>query len=131
MASPNQLNPDFLGPISAAGYRDLEEKGVSITCLETNGTTSVSVFGTTNPFNGVIKGWFSTSKSGIAATLTMYNDAASVGTIAKGTTTGALVGPTGDLSNTTIAKDGSVYIISSSSDAEAAAYVYIAFSLTD
>lgn len=131
MANPNQLNPDFIGPISAAGYRDLEEKGVSITCVETNGTTSVNIFGSTNPFNGVIKGWFSSAKSGLAATITMYNDAASVGTIAKGTTTGGLVGPTGDLSNTTVAKDGSVYIISNSANAEAAAYVYIAFSVTD
>ncbi len=122
MAQPNQNNPTFLGSIFAPAYGDLGGKGTNIVAVTTNGVTAVNVFGTTNPFNGTVTGAFVVAVEGVAANITILNDSLTVATIAKGTTTAALVGAP-SVANATIVKDGTFGIVSDAADGNAVVYI--------
>ena len=122
MAQPNQLNPKF------AVVDSLHGNGVSITCVSTNATTPVILFGNPSVFSGTITGCFLIAKGGTAANITLKsgNAASTVCTIAKGTSTGALVGAS-SLSNTTISGSATIQIVSSGANTEADAYVFVTY----
>ena len=81
---------------------------------DTNGTTPTNVFnvGGAN-FPMTITGYFLISKDTTAGNITLKNFGSTVATIAKGTTSGALVGAT-SLSNTTYYPGNSFTIVSDS-----------------
>jgi len=54
MATPNGLNPTFGGRVGAQGFATLHNKGIGCVVVDTNSTTAVDVFGTTNGFTGTI-----------------------------------------------------------------------------
>ena len=130
MATPNGLNPDFGGSVSATGFDASHAGGVSITAVAITGsacTTSVNVFGSANKFTGVITGVFLSAINTTAANITIATTAGTVATIAKGTSAGVLVGSAA-LANTAIALDGTVTVVSSS--ASGTAYVFITYTVT-
>lgn len=114
--------------MKAVNFADNDEKGINVTPATTTGTTPVTVFTDPNPFSGTITGIYAIATSGTAATITITSDSLTVTTIAKGTTTGALVGGVG-LSNTTITKGGSIAVVSSSAAVDAQAQVFITYSV--
>lgn len=81
----------------------------------TTGTTAVNIFGTGGAnFSFTITGVFLISNDTTAGNISIYNSSATVATIAKGTTAGAMVGAT-SLSNTTYSKGSSFTGLSTSS----------------
>lgn len=71
-----------------------------VIAADTNGTTNVNVFGAGGvPYNLTITGVYLISKDTTAGNITVLRGTSTVATIAKGTTTGALVGAT-SLANT-------------------------------
>jgi len=78
----------------------------------TNGTTTVNVFATTQ-FPITIKGIYLVSNDTTAGNITVKEAGNTVATIAKGTTSGALVGAT-SLSNTSVKQGSSLTVVSSS-----------------
>lgn len=80
----------------------------------TNGTTAVNVFGTKGaPFKGTITGVFVISQDTTAGNITPKVAGSTVVTIAKGTTSGALVGGV-SLANTAFNPGDTVQVVSSS-----------------
>lgn len=102
-----------------------DEVDGSIVVADTNGTTAVSVFGSSGlSYDIVITGVFLISKDTTAGNITVENPAGTtVCTIAKGTSAGALVGAT-SLTNTTVTS-GTNLVVDSSSAGNAS--VFIAF----
>lgn len=121
---PNRLNPSFLGRVEAKGFDAIHGKGVSVTCVSTNGTTNVDVFGTTNGFQGTVTGVFLIAKDTTAANITVVGPEGTYCTIAKGATAGALVGASA-LTYTAINRDGTLQV--DSSVASGQAYVFITY----
>lgn len=80
MAVPNGLNPDFGGRVSALGFEGTHGHGVSVTCVKTNGTTNVNVFGATVGFDGTITGVYmaSTTTTNIIVWLKTYKTIATI-----------------------------------------------------
>ena len=130
----NNLNPEFLGRVRAAGFEGLHNKGVSATCVSTNETTDVNVFGTTNGFEGVVTGVFLWARGGIASTITLKgDDGATIASIAKGTATGVFVGED-TLANTTFNRTGTMIVVgtgTASTAGRADAYVVIFYRVTE
>ncbi len=101
----------------------------STVAANTNGTTAVSVFGSEGlPVAITITGVYLVSQDTTAGNITVENPASTVVcTIAKGTTSGALVGAT-TLSNTSVAA-GTNLVVDSSSAGNAR--VFITFTVTE
>lgn len=82
--------------------------------VQTTGTTAVNVFGSNGaPFALTIGGAFLISQDTTAGNITLKVNGNTVATIAKGTTSGAMVGAV-SLSNTTVAAGDAVTVVSSS-----------------
>lgn len=79
----------------------------------TSGTTPVNVFAATVPFACTITGVYLISKDTTAGNITVADTAGTVATIAKGTTSGAMVGAV-SLANTSVASGDTLTIVSSS-----------------
>lgn len=97
--------------------------GYFTVAADTNGTTAVSVFGSSGLSVAVtITGVFLVSQDTTAGNITVENPASTVVcTIAKGTTSGALVGAT-TLANTTVAA-GTNLVVDSSSAGNARVFI--------
>jgi hypothetical protein len=92
---------------------------------DTNGTTNVNVFGTGGaPFPMTIIGVYLISKDTTAGNITVLRRADTVCTIAKGTTTAAMVGAT-SLSNT-VYRAGDTCQVDSSSAGNATVFITFA-----
>jgi hypothetical protein len=115
MASPNGLNPKFIGQVKANAFEASHGKGVSVTPITLSGTTAVDLFGTTNGFSGVITGLLFVALTGTASTVVVKAGSAgsTVGTITAGSTNGSVTG-TGSLANTTISLTGTMQASSNS-----------------
>jgi hypothetical protein len=80
----------------------------------TTGTTAVNVFGLAGaPFNAIITGVYLIARDTTAGNITIKNNTATVATIAKGTSSGVLVGAV-SLANTTYYTQKPLTIVSSS-----------------
>ncbi len=79
----------------------------------TNGTNSVNVFSIPVTYNLTITGVFITSLDTTAGNITLTNNGTTVCLIAKGTTSGAMVGAT-SLANTSYTAGNSLTLVSSS-----------------
>lgn len=79
----------------------------------TNGATPVNVIAATVPFAATITGIYGISNDTTAGTITIADTAGTVGTFAKGATSGALVGVV-SLANTAVASGDTLTIVSSS-----------------
>ena len=91
---------------NAPGYFDV--------ATSTTGTTAVPVLSITkSKFNLTITGVYLTSKDTTAGNISLYNNGATVATIAKGTVAGAMVGAT-SLLNTSYLAGNSLAVLSSS-----------------
>jgi len=132
MAQPNGLNPSFDGKVKALGFDATHGNGVSVTVKETNGTTLVNIFGTASGFEGTITGIYLVALDATAANITISSPGGTVSTIAKGATTGAVVGGA-TLSNTAITIAGSISMVSSVAGGVAggAARVFITYKVSD
>lgn len=81
--------------------------------VSTNGTSPVDVFGATVPFAGTVTGVFVESLDTTAGNITVADTAGTIATIAKGTSTGAMVGG-GTLANTSFSAGNTFTVVSSS-----------------
>lgn len=79
----------------------------------TNGTTPVNVIAATVPFNATITGVYLISNDTTAGNITLADTAGTVATIAKGTSSGVMVGAV-SLANTAITSGNTLTIVSSS-----------------
>lgn len=94
----------------------------------TTGTSDVNVFGSTNGFAGTITGVYLIAADASTATITIKNNGATVCTIAKGGTSGAMVGAT-SVSNATFTAAGTMGV-SSGNSGLGQAEVFITFTTT-
>ena len=106
---------------------DLVSQGVVV--VETNGTTPVNVFGTTNGFNGSVTLVVATAKDATASNITLKNNPAgtelTIATIAKGTAEGGVVGSSALVASTVaFSSTGTMQIVSSGSGNVRAAIFY-------
>lgn len=91
----------------------------------TNGTTPVNVIAATVPFTCTITGVYLISEDTTAGNITLADTAGTVATIAKGTSSGAMVGAT-SLANTGVTSGNTLTIVSSSTGN---AMVFITFTV--
>lgn len=124
----NLVSGDEIEAGTITGANLTTGKNYSIVAADTNGTTAVSVFGSTGlPVAITITGVFLVSQDTTAGNITVENPASTVVcTIAKGTTLGALVGAT-TLANTSVAA-GTNLVVDSSTAGNAR--VFITFTVT-
>lgn len=113
------------------GITQTGNKGYYIVETTTTGTTAVNVFGTTNGFAGTITGMYLIANDATAATITLNNSGGTVGTIAKGATSGVMLGST-SLSNTAFTAGGTMGVFSSVAGGIAGgqAQVFVTFTTT-
>jgi len=107
---------EFSGPIVSNGGFEIAEgvKTQNVAVAQTNGTTNVSVFGAAGlPTAITITGVFLVALDTTAGNITVENGASTVVTIAKGVTSGALVGGV-TLANTVVAAGTDLQVDSSS-----------------
>ena len=114
-----------IGGGKVTGAKRVEGKSYSIVATETNGTTTVDVFGATNGFDGTITGVYLISKDTTAGTITIATDVGTVATIAKGATAGAMVGAN-SIANTGFTSAGTLTVVS---DSAGEATVFITFTV--
>jgi hypothetical protein len=116
MASPNGLNPKFIGQAKAGSFEATHGKGISSTCITLSGTTASNLFGTTNGFRGVITGLLFSALTGTASTITVKSGltGATVASITAGNANGNVSGPSSGLANTTISLTGTMTATSNS-----------------
>jgi len=118
MATPNGLNPTFGGRVGAQGFATLHNKGIGCVVVDTNSTTAVDVFGTTNGFTGTITGVFVNALGGTGNTITLKgSNGATIATVVESSTAGLLVGPTSALANTAIDLTGTCTVVSNANNA--------------
>lgn len=118
MATPNSVNPFFLGRVKANAYDAEHGKGICTTAVSCNGATEVDVFGTTNGFRGTITGILVSAINATSQTITIKGTHGTVATVTSGTTEGAVTGITTALSSPTYAIDltGTMKVVSGNSD---------------
>jgi hypothetical protein len=116
MAIPNGYNPIVRGKVTALGFDAIHGKGVSITVVDITGSTPVSLFGSTNGFNGVITGLLLMTKGATAATVTVTNEG-TVATLTGASTAGGVVGHSAALGYATLIKKGTP-VVSSNNTAD-------------
>lgn len=105
----------------------IDEVAASVVVAQTNGTSSVSVFGSAGlSFPIVITDIVITSLDTTAGNITVENPASTVvATVAKGTSSGTVVG-SGSLSNTTVSAGTDLIVKSSSAGNARVKIFYIA-----
>lgn len=114
---------DLLPGIKYGQKVNFDEVQGGIIATDTNGTTAVSVFGSSGlSYDITITGVFLISKDTTAGNITVENPAGTtVCTIAKGTSAGALVGAT-SLSSATVSA-GTNLVVDSSSAGNATVFI--------
>lgn len=119
----NLVAGDEIDNATISGANLTTDKGYFTVAADTNGTTAVPVFPTGGaPCALTITGVYLVSQDTTAGNITVENPASTVVcTIAKGATSGALVGAT-TLSNTTVA-EGAVVVVDSSSAGNARVFI--------
>jgi hypothetical protein len=92
----------------------LNAPGFFCVAATTTGTTAINVFGPGGaPYNLEVTGMYLVSRDTTAGNITAYNGGATIATIAKGTTAGAMVGAT-SLANTSYQRGRTFTVVSSS-----------------
>lgn len=119
----NLVAGDEIDRATISGANLTTDKGYFTIAADTNGTTAVPVFPTGGaPCALTITGVYLVSQDTTTGNITVENPASTVVcTIAKGATSGALVGAT-TLSNTSVA-EGTVVVVDSSSAGNARVFV--------
>lgn len=131
MAQPNGLNPDINGPIrgklvGAGRYGSVTH----VKEMVAGNTASADIFGSSVGANAVVTGFTLVSLGGTNAWVTLRGaNGLAIASIAKGTTTGAMLGTTTTLSNVTLTPQGSCTIIKSASTAGTGVRVYVNYRL--
>ena len=127
MSQPNGLNPDFPGPLKAKVVGAGRYGSVThVKEMAAGNTASADIFGSTVGANVIVTDFHLVSLGGTGTHITLRGaNGAAIASIAKGTTTGAMLGTTTSLSNATLTPQGSCTIIKTVSTTGTGVRVYV------